>query len=643
MPLPQVLNKSIRLFVLFVGLLLQGLPISAQKPVPKEKIALIDSLIAQVPLLMRSNEKNARKHMKQIEQLSAAYHYQHGLVETAFFKAWITYRHGSADQCIRSIDSAIKYIPNLSRDPAEVKFYILKGQCYVKKTQFDQAVQNFSIALRIAKLKKDDASRTGAMISIGWAYMEDSKPKEAIGFFLEVLNLNPHRTYNNRATVLCNIASCYNMMDNYQTAAKYARLGIEAAKASNSMVDLANGLNILARSDYQQGKFKDAIRNLTEASKAREKVEDPAMLASDYLELADVYRKIKQPQQAILYAKKAEAISYVNKIDLKLASSYQALAHGFEDIGDFRNASRYYQKLISHRDSTGTGSYSKALAELQVKFATEKRISENLKLKKENLESRLSNSNKQKWLIILIAGLVVLSGSGLYVFYVIRIKYRARLALEQLKEQKNRTLAIMETEESERRRIAGDLHDGVCQMLVAAAMQLKNADGNSEVLAKVDYLLDQATAEVRSVSHQMTPELLLHYGLLHAIEQGVARLNEMKSRTIFTLFDHVEIEEINEMLAVVLYRAFQELTSNIIKHAAATQVSVHLIVNEEEVVLMIEDDGKGFDITQLQYGLGLKNLERRIKLLDGNLTLDSTLNRGTTAILKFNMPVAQKN
>lgn len=607
-----------------------------------KQLILIDSLISEVPVLMRSDEKLARKKIEQVKRLAIQHQYQHGLVESAFFQAWLIYRHGDMDVCIASIDSALNTFPNINKDPAEIKFYILKGQCYVKKTQFNQAVANFKSAIRIAERKKDDASKTGALISIGWAYMEDSKPKEAIKFFFEALYLNPNKTYNNRATVLCNIASCYNMLANYKAGENFAKQGIEAAKLSNSMVDIANGLNILARSNYQQGKFDNAIRYLKEASKAREKVADPSMLASDYLELADVYRKTNQPEQAILYAKKAEAISYVNKIDLKLASAYQALANGFEATGDYKNAAKYYRKLVVHRDSTGTGDYSQALAELQVQYATEKKNTENLKLKQENLENRLNISNKQKWLIILAGILFILSGTAVYIFYLTRSRYKTRLALEQLNEQKNRTLAIMQTEESERRRIAGDLHDGVCQMLAAASLQLKNAHGDEKMIDKVDHLLDQATAEVRAVSHQMTPELLLHFGLSRAIAQGVARLNDAKTSAKFTLFELVEFEDIDEMLAVVLYRAFQELTNNVLKHAKATEVGVHLVINEEEALLIIEDNGVGFEQDELIFGLGLKNLESRIKLYDGQLTIDSMKNRGTTSILKFKSPMRKQ-
>ncbi len=136
----------------------------------------------------------------------------------------------------------------------------------------------------------------------------------------------------------------------------------------------------------------------------------------------------------------------------------------------------------------------------------------------------------------------------------------------------------------------------------------------------------------------MTPELLLHFGLASAIKQGVERLNDAKTKAKFTLFEHVEFEDIEEMLSVVLYRAFQELTNNVLKHAEATEVSIHLIINEEEALLMIEDNGIGFDQSKSKRGLGLKNLESRIKLYYGDLNIDTTIGKGTTSILKFKSP-----
>ncbi len=598
----------------------------------------IDSLILRLPAVMRSNDSMARQMIDELAQRSAQQQHRHGIIQSLFFKAWFSYRHNPPDVVIRSIDSALQHAAGIAADTALVKFYILKGQCFVKKTQFGKALENFKQALDIAEARNDQATKTSTLISIGWAFMEDGKPSEAIRFFEEVLQANPSDSYENRAVLLCNIASCYNTIGNFELAERYAQKGITAARSRESNMDLANGLNILARSYYQQGKIEKAISFLKEAAVAREKIADPSMLASDYLELADLYFKNGQPTQAIAWAKKAETVSAQQSNHLKMAAAYKSLSAAYQTIGDHKNAFLYLEKLVQHKDSLADEHYNQAFAQMQVQFESQKKAAENLQLKKENLETRLRNSNQQRWLVLLGAGLVLLAASGVYMSKLVKSRYKTRHALEQVNEQKKRTIAVMEAEEKERKRIAADLHDGVGQTLAAAALQLNKARKGQSSLDKVEELIGQAGTEVRTLSHQVTPELLLHYGLVKALEQAIDRLNEANDKTVFTLFTHIEEDMEDKMAALTIYRCFQELSTNILKHAHATAVTVQLNLHRDEIQLIAEDNGVGFQPGKVMYGLGLKNMESRLALLDGEMQVDSTPGKGTTSIIKIKKP-----
>lgn len=595
----------------------------------------IDSIIIRLPAMMRSDEITARKMIEELAKRSVEEKHRHGIIQSLFFKAWLSYRHNPADVTIYSIDSALQHVEGINSDTALVKFYILKGQCFVKKTQFSKALESFNQALDIAEKRNDQSTKIGTLISIGWAYMEDGKPNEAIRFFNEVLRLYPSADYENRAVLLCNIASCYNTLGNFKLAEFYAQEAITSARSKQSNTELANGLNILARSYYNQGKLQKAITFLKEAALAREKVADPSMLASDYLELSDVYSKNGQLAEAITWAKKAETLSAQYAITLKLLNAYKVLSSAYEQMGDNKNAFLYLKKLQSRKDSLADDRYNQAFAQMQVQFETQKKTAENLQLKKENLETKLRISNQQRWLVALAAGLVLLIASGIYVSKLMKSRYNTRLAIEQLNEQKKRTLAVMEAEEKERRRIGGDLHDGVGQILSAASLQLNKAKKGQLPLDKVHELIDQAYTEVRNLSHQVTPELLLHYGLVNALEQAVNRWNDGSDKPVFTLFTHIEEPLTHEMASLTLYRCFQELCTNVVKHAQASQVTVQLNTTKEEIELLVEDDGLGFTANKGGYGLGLKNIESRIALFDGELLVDSTPGKGTTIMVKI--------
>lgn len=603
---------------------------------PAQANKQIDSLLATVPRLMRSNIPLAEINIRKIKALSAAQHYDKGIVDGAFDSCWLLYHNGELDKCIALVDRSLAQIPGSIDQSLTIKFHILKGQCYVKQTQLDLAVDQFNIALKLADKFKDDADKAGTLLSIGWAYMEHGKYDDAIGFFNEIFKIKAPNQYLNKSTVYNNIASCYNSLNKPQQAMPYAQQGIAEAKRTDNQVDLANGLNILAGAAYQQGKVKQALTWLNEASKVRETVGDPSMLAADYIELSDMYRKNGQFNAAITYARKAAAISAQNKINLKLIDAYTALAAGLESKGSYREAVTYYNKLLTYKDSASTIANNQAMADLLIKYKTQKKTTENLQLKQDNLKARVSLINKQRWLTVAIAIAAIILLIFIFSYLYNRNRYRSRLALQLVTEQKNRTLAILKTEENERRRIASDLHDGICQMLAAISLQLKKP-GSS--LNTVQLLLDQATAEVRAVSHQMTPELLKHFGLVKAIENSLARLNSSNSDTLFHFYDMVDTEAIDELLQVMIYRAFQELTNNIIKHAQATLVNVHLTIDEDAVILLIEDNGIGFDVNSHKAGLGLKNLTSRVKVFNGLLTIDSMPQKGTTVIVKFDSPI----
>ena len=595
----------------------------------------IDSLIRNIPSKVRSDEAAARRMIDTLATLSKLHNHQHGTIQSSFFKAWISYRQNPPDQTIASIDSALKHLPGINADTALVKFYILKGQCFVKKTQFAKALANFNQALSVARKRNDKFSETSVLISIGWAYMEDNKPSEAIRFFNEVLQLNPAENYLSRPVLLNNIAACYNTLGNFKTAETYALQGIAASKKNENRLDHANGLNILGRSYYQQGKMDKAIAVLKEASTIREMNSDPSMLASDYLELADLYLKNNQPRQSITWAKKAEAISVQNDNNLKLSAAYRSLANAYAATGDHRNEATYLEKLLQHKDSLADEHYNQAFAQMQVQFETEKKTSENLRLRQENLETKLRNSNQQRWLILLLAVLGMLIASGLYISKLMKSRHKTQLAVGQLNEQKKRSIAVVEAEEKERKRIAADLHDGVGQMLVAASMQLNKAIKGQLPLEKVDELITKAGMEVRNLSHQVTPELLLHYGLIKAVEISIDRLNDASDKMVFTLFTHVQEPLHDELIELTIYRCFQELSANTLKHSQASMVTVQLDIDKDEVQLMIEDNGIGFQ-TGTTSGLGLKNLESRVALFDGVFEVDSTPGKGTTTIVRIN-------
>jgi signal transduction histidine kinase len=130
----------------------------------------------------------------------------------------------------------------------------------------------------------------------------------------------------------------------------------------------------------------------------------------------------------------------------------------------------------------------------------------------------------------------------------------------------------------------------------------------------------------------------LHYGLEKALELEVSRLNEANDKTFFNLYIHREVPVQDSFLELTVYRCFQELSSNILKHAGASEANVQLHLLQEEVQLLVEDNGIGFPSGIPPEGLGLSNMKSRIALFDGTLVVDSLPSKGATIIITVQRP-----
>jgi signal transduction histidine kinase len=139
----------------------------------------------------------------------------------------------------------------------------------------------------------------------------------------------------------------------------------------------------------------------------------------------------------------------------------------------------------------------------------------------------------------------------------------------------------------------------------------------------------QSADEVRSISHQMMPRALMENGLVEAIEDMLQQAFAFSS--ISYQFEHKNVNQrFDEHIEIGLYRVLQELINNIIKHSQASNVQVQLYKVEQQLMLLVEDDGKGLE-NKATKGYGLKNIESRLSIIHGKVNFESA--GGTTAII----------
>ncbi|TAG12078.1 MAG: sensor histidine kinase, partial [Sphingobacteriia bacterium] len=151
-----------------------------------------------------------------------------------------------------------------------------------------------------------------------------------------------------------------------------------------------------------------------------------------------------------------------------------------------------------------------------------------------------------------------------------------------------------------------------------------------EALAqKTIALVDESCKEVRNISHQMMPNVLLKSGLASAIKDFIDNID--KESLQVNLHTVGLNNRLNNNTEIVLYRVLQETVNNVIKHAKASQLDIQLVKDSESITATIEDNGKGFDKNLVEKfdGIGLKNIRTRVEYLKGSVDFDSHIGGGT--------------
>jgi hypothetical protein len=319
---------------------------------------------------------------------------------------------------------------------------------------------------------------------------------------------------------------------------------------------------------------------------------------------------------------------------------YENIAEAYLLNKDFEKAALSLNKLNKLKDSINDTKQNIAISEIKEQF-------DNEKLRADNLESEGKRKQNQN-IAYGLAGSLALG--SIIAFLTFKNAKRRQVVAEQekeiefqklgslLKEQElNAIDAMIEGQEKERQRIANDLHDDLGGLMANVklhfnALQVKESP---ELYSKTNSLIEEAYQKVRSVAHAKNSGVIAKQGLLVAVQNMANKISTANQLQI-QVVDHGLDNRLENSLELTLFRIIQELVTNVIKHAEATEVTIHLTNHEDCINIMVEDDGKGFNpqqITKTNAGMGISSIDKRVEHLDGKMTIESEKNKGTSVII----------
>ncbi|MCD6068214.1 MAG: tetratricopeptide repeat protein [Bacteroidetes bacterium] len=573
------------------------------------------------------------------------------------------------------------------------------GNIYNRKSSYDTALIHYNKALELRKALKQDVKVAGVYSNIATVYTRQSMFEEALDISFKSLKLFEQVGDEQKQCILLgNIGYLYYDLEQNKSAEVFYQKGLALARknklrvlegsllisvggikfdegvvndsivnvskmdsalyyfleaekilvANNVIYNLGVVYNNIGRIYTQKGKYDLAVSFYEKGLKNREAVEDLLGVALSYMNLATTELLRGNADKSISYLEKSARIFHSLKNYLNLKQAYGKLAEAYKVKGNYPESLKYFELYAKYKDSVYTESNAEKMAEMQTKYDTEKKDLEIAKQKAE-LEAREIEKKRQQTFITALIGLVILIILlGYFIYSRNKIKQKARMDKEIANQREIRSKAVIEAEEKERRRIAQDLHDGVGQILSAAKLNLSGLEDKmklipdnyqdperSSLLSNALELVNDSVKEVRAVSHNMMPNTLIKLGLASAVREFITKISSVPNLKIDLQIVGME-ERLDNTVETVLYRVIQEVVANIIKHAKANVISMQLIRHENELTIMIEDNGVGFDknkVTQFE-GIGLKNIISRVEFLNGQVEFDSTPGQGTTVVIE---------
>jgi signal transduction histidine kinase len=235
-------------------------------------------------------------------------------------------------------------------------------------------------------------------------------------------------------------------------------------------------------------------------------------------------------------------------------------------------------------------------------------------------------------LLLAVAGLM---------FFLISLKKKKKLIYEKEKMaiafEKTLLNAKLEIQEQTLSHISNEIHDNILQVLGLARLHLNRMqeDGDVQKIVLIDEQMGNAIADLRNLSHSLNPEVIRNTGWIKATQRLLADLEKTGTcKVSFSAEENLPVLE--DEKHIILFRMIQEIVNNIIKHAKAGHIKFTASKIPGQILVAIEDDGKGFEMDKIVKGAGLQNLESRSAMIGASMFIQSKPGSGTCVTIAVN-------
>lgn len=522
--------------------------------------------------------------------------------------------------------------------------YINLGNTYQFYGQYDKVVENYISGITIFESTKDSVNISKSYENLGALFSSISQHDKEIEYLKLALKTNSKGNEEQNGMIYGDLGLAHSKLNQLSKALSFFQKADSISKTvSNKRLDFFVARNFgeyyLLKKTYDK-----AIPFYLKALQINKSLNDEYYKTDVLFKLGEAYSKFSNFRQANIYLEQALLFAKANNIKELQEKIYLELALVNESQGNYKMAYDYNNLSKIFSDSLKNERHIKQINSLEKQFETKNKDNE-ITLQKLQLEQQQNQLQKRKMQTNYALGIAIFSlitMFGLWMYYKQRQKRKNQeLLVLKSEAQINSLESLIEGEEKERFRIAKELHDGVNGDLSAIKHKLNTLlELNNQTIKEAVVMIDKSCEQVRAISHNLVPPALENFDLKSAISDYCTNMNNVHQPQI--TFDILgDAMNLPKLIEINIFRITQELVTNCIKHAKASEINVQLSSRNNTIQLAVDDDGKGFDSENVKSnGIGISNLKSRVAFLNGEIDFVSSENGTSVNILidtsKFN-------
>jgi len=546
-------------------------------------------------------------------------------------------------------DSANFYFEKALAMSREFDFKNIESMCINNLGMFNwnrgnykKALDYFFESLKMDESANSERSSAAALNNIGLIYQEMNLSEKALEYHKKALDIRlKYDMQNEQIASYNNIGINLENLGRLDEAIATFNKGIALAKEKNNLIDYYRLLDNLAKTYYLKGEVDLSLSTYLKAVvKPEDFNADEKRMLDTYNNIAALYNEKNNTEKALFYIDKGfDLLEKYPEIELMSADLYLTNAETQYMLDDYDKARISKNKFITLKDSIFSARNAQAMADLEIKYETEKKEKEILTQRAEIAEQDLIIQQRNYQIFGLIALAVVLGLMG-YLIY-----NQQELKNKQLKKENELKDALLKIEtqnklQEQRLRISRDLHDNIGAQLTFIISSLDNLKYAFEIkdkqlktkLTTISEFTSGTIYELRDTIWAMNKSEITFEDLQTRISNYIDKAHLYDSNIQFSFSVDKSVDESKKFTSVEgmnIHRIIQEAIHNSLKYAEASQIKVDVSRVVSNYLFRISDNGKGFDLNTVKRGNGLSNMEKRALEINGNLKIKPSLNEGT--------------